>query len=93
MPHWRPGRTNSPRPIKINPFPADIIQILAIAADQRSDQQRQRLREYYRSLDSELARLQAVVQRSEEQLKNKRLIGIQDLAWALINNPAFLFNH
>ena len=32
------------------------------------------------------------VQRGEEQRKNPRLIGVQDLAWALINNPAFLFN-
>ena len=26
-------------------------------------------------------------------IKNKRLTAAQDLAWALINNPAFLFNH
>lgn len=29
---------------------------------------------------------------SQQQLGNKRLIGAQDLAWALINNPSFLFN-
>jgi hypothetical protein len=27
------------------------------------------------------------------QQQNKRLAATQDLAWALINTPAFLFNH
>jgi hypothetical protein len=26
-------------------------------------------------------------------LENPRLAAVQDLAWALINSPAFLFNH
>ncbi|MFT5411638.1 MAG: WD40 repeat protein, partial [Verrucomicrobiales bacterium] len=30
---------------------------------------------------------------STKQLTQRRLIGAQDLAWALINTPAFLFNH
>jgi len=29
---------------------------------------------------------------ADDQMKNARAVGIQDLAWALINNPAFLFN-
>ena len=36
---------------------------------------------------------QRAVELSTKQLVDKRLYGAQDIAWALINNPAFLFNH
>jgi hypothetical protein len=44
-------------------------------------------------LDPKLVQLRQDVKDSEKQLANKRLTGMQDLAWALINNPAFLFNY
>jgi hypothetical protein len=40
----------------------------------------------------QLAQLRADVELSTRQLKNKRLTAAQDLAWALINTPSFLFN-
>ena len=43
--------------------------------------------------DAKLIRLKADVEYSAKQLQAKRLTTAQDLAWALINNPAFLFNH
>ncbi|MBL6766266.1 MAG: DUF1549 domain-containing protein [Verrucomicrobiae bacterium] len=43
--------------------------------------------------DPEQSRLQRAAKLSEEQLKQARLMGMQDLAWALVNSPAFLFNH
>mgnify|MGYP000224075007 CR=1 FL=1 len=42
--------------------------------------------------DPKLARLRRAVQLSQQQLENGRLTVAQDLAWALINSPAFLFN-
>jgi hypothetical protein len=44
-------------------------------------------------LDPKLQQLRRAVALSEEQLKNKRLTVAQDVVWALINSPAFLYNH
>ncbi|MEO1991507.1 MAG: DUF1549 domain-containing protein [Pirellulales bacterium] len=43
--------------------------------------------------DPAIVRLRSDVQASMQQLNNQRLTAIQDLAWALINSPAFFFNH
>ena len=45
------------------------------------------------AIDPQLVQLRADAAMSTRQMGNKRLTGAQDLAWALINNPAFLFNH
>ncbi len=44
-------------------------------------------------LDIKLVQLRRDAELSQKQLGNKRLTAAQDLAWALINSPAFLFNH
>jgi hypothetical protein len=43
-------------------------------------------------LDPDLVQLRIDAEASKKQIANKRLTAAQDLAWALINNPAFLFN-
>ncbi|MDG2388704.1 MAG: DUF1553 domain-containing protein [Planctomycetaceae bacterium] len=43
--------------------------------------------------DPNLVQLKKDLTMSETQTGNKRLTMAQDLAWALINSPAFLFNH
>lgn len=43
--------------------------------------------------DARLVRLRSDLEFSKKQLEAKRLTAAQDLAWALINSPAFLFNH
>jgi WD40 repeat protein len=43
--------------------------------------------------DAELERLRADVEQSVRQSATARLTVAQDVAWALINSPAFLFNH
>jgi len=44
------------------------------------------------TLDPKLVQLRADAALSTTQLANQRLTGAQDLAWAIINNPSFLFN-
>ena len=42
--------------------------------------------------DTRLKQLEAQLAASAKQVENQRLVGAQDLAWALLNSPAFLFN-
>ena len=43
--------------------------------------------------DPKLIRLREDVAQSSQQASNIRLTAAEDLTWALINSPAFLFNH
>jgi hypothetical protein len=84
--------TSAKLPLNTPNVPANIAAVLAVAPEARSDAQKAELLAYYRSIDSEWARLSQAVAAAAEQQKNHRLTGAQDLAWALINSPAFLFN-
>ncbi|MSU59685.1 MAG: DUF1549 domain-containing protein [Pedosphaera sp.] len=44
-------------------------------------------------LDPYLVQLREDAKASGRQIENKRLTVVQDLTWALINSPGFLFNH
>ncbi len=44
-------------------------------------------------IDPDLLELRRIANLSSQQAKNRRLTLAQDLAWVLINSPAFLFNH
>ena len=89
---FRVSVTTAKRPLTPSTLPEKIAPILAIAPEARSDAQKAELAAYYRSLDLEWNRLTKAVATSAEQQKNERLTGAQDLSWALINSPAFLFN-
>jgi hypothetical protein len=89
---FRIAVTGSPRPLKLQSIPGDLAALLAIPAADRNDEQRAALLEKYRATDKKWQELQATFSKTKELLKNERLIGLQDLAWALINNPSFLFN-
>ncbi len=42
---------------------------------------------------AEYYQLRADAEQSKTQLENIRLTAAEDLTWALVNSPAFLFNH
>ena len=67
------------------PLPVDA-QLVALEAKHQASQSPI-------TLDPKLVQLRRDADLSAKQLGNKRLTAAQDLAWALINSPAFLFNH
>jgi hypothetical protein len=89
---FRLSATTSKRPLRLDGPPAEIAAVLETPAEKRTAEQKAALANYHRGLDPQYARIAAQAREAEELEKNKRLGGAQDLAWALINNPAFLFN-
>ncbi|HXD88297.1 MAG TPA: DUF1553 domain-containing protein, partial [Urbifossiella sp.] len=69
----------------------DVIALLETPMDKRTEAQKDRLRGMYLAQDKEYARLSADA--ANPPPADPRILGAQDLTWALINNPAFLFNH
>jgi hypothetical protein len=84
--------TTKPPVLLQGQVPENITKIIDIPAVERTPEQQAAVLNYYRSIDPELARLQ---RRVGEFIvpADPRTLGAQDLAWALINSPAFLFNH
>jgi WD40 repeat protein len=70
---------NAEQPLPVDP---KLVELREILAD----------REQPLPEDPKLGRLKRAVELSEQQLENGRLTLAQDLAWALVNSPAFLFN-
>ncbi len=87
--------SNAARPVLLEgpQLPKEIADILAVAADQRTADQQAVLRTHYTSIDGDLVIFKRAVDEHAKQTGNARLRGAQDLVWALINSPAFLFNH
>jgi hypothetical protein len=83
--------TTSKPPLALTPLPENLAKLLAIDPAQRTPPQKAELSNLYRAQDPELARLQRAVA-EQGQPVDKRQPGAQDLAWALINSKAFLFN-
>jgi hypothetical protein len=91
---FRVSLTSSPRPLRIKEeLPRAIAEILAIRPEKRGASQAAALAGYFRALDPEHVRLSQGLAAYTRWSREKRVIGAQDLTWALINSPAFLFNH
>jgi hypothetical protein len=89
---FRLSVTTHKGPIDFQRVPESIVKLITLPADKRTPQQQQEIVNYYRSQDPELLRLQKAVA-DHGKPGDKRLLGMQDLAWALINSNEFLFNH
>jgi hypothetical protein len=89
---FRLSVTTAKPPVGISALPDYLGKILAVAPEKRSADQKAAVTDYFRSLDAELPRLQQAV--AEHIVPaDARVVGAQDLAWALVNSKAFLFNH
>jgi len=89
---FRLAFTTAPTPLKIKLLPDNIVKILHTPEEKRNDAQKNALTNYFRAQDDQLRQLQDAVS-SYRVPADPRAVGAQDLSWALINSPAFLFNH
>jgi hypothetical protein len=89
---FRLSATTAAKPMLADGLPTAVAKVLAVPAEKRTEAQKTELANYYRGTDAELARLQQALAQLPRNV-DKRLLGAQDLAWALLNSPAFLFNH
>ena len=79
--YWRQSKelSDAKMPLVVDPKHTDLKAALATANEPIK-------------LDPLLVQLRIDAAASQKQVGNKRLTVVQDLTWALINNPAFLFN-
>ena len=88
---FRVSATTDKEPRLADGIPAEVRNLLAVPADKRTDAQKARLTQLHRARDAQYGYLAGTVAIAPPA--DKRVTGAQDLAWALINSPAFLFNH
>jgi len=72
------------------PLPLDVADILETPDAERTPAQVARIRDMYVNQDGDYQRLLREVPQAPPA--DARVMGAQDLAWALINTPSFLFN-
>ena len=88
---FRLSVTDAPNPHLAGTVPADIVAILKVEPSKRTPKQTEMMRNKYIAQDAQYAALKAKL--AEVPPSDARVLGARDLAWALINSPAFLFNH
>ena len=88
---FRISVTTDKAPKLASPLTPDQATLLGTPVEQRTPDQKAKLRAMYLAQDKEYARLAA--EASKAPPSDARVLGAQDLVWALINTPAFLFNH
>lgn len=87
---FRLSVTTDPSPRLQSPLTPQQLTILETPVEKRTQAQKDQLRQMYLAQDKEYARLAADA--ADAPPADARVLGAQDLVWALINTPAFLFN-
>ncbi len=87
---FRLSYTADKKPRLASPVPADLLKIVETESGKRTPEQVAKLTQAYLATDAEYQRLQRDVPAAPPV--DARVLGAQDLTWALINTPSFLFN-
>ncbi|MBA4062833.1 MAG: hypothetical protein C0501_03840 [Isosphaera sp.] len=87
---FRLSVTTDPNPRLGSPLTPEQTAVLATPPEARTAEQKAKFRALYLAQDREYQRLQA--EAANAPPADARVLGAQDLVWALINSPAFLFN-
>jgi hypothetical protein len=87
---FRLSVTTEPNPSLQSTLTPEQVAMLDTPVEKRTQAQKDALRQMYLAQDKEYARLAA--QAADAPPADSRVLGAQDLVWALINTPAFLFN-
>jgi hypothetical protein len=87
---FRLSVTTDPNPKLGSSLTPETHALLETPAEKRTPQQKDALRAMYLAQDKEYPRLAA--EAANAPPADARVLGAQDLVWALINTPAFLFN-
>jgi hypothetical protein len=88
---FRLSVTTDKNPRLASPLTAEELTLLDTPADERTAEQKAKLRAKYLAQDRDYQRLAA--EAAKVPPSDPRVLGAQDLVWALVNSPAFLFNH
>jgi hypothetical protein len=89
---FRISTTSDTNPLRLPSEPEEIESILFVPPETRTAEQSARLFAFFRDRDPKWQELNDRATLTRSQAERERLTGVQDLAWALINSPAFLFN-
>ena len=87
---FRLSYTTDKNPRLATPVTAELAKLLDTPVKDRTPSQKANLRKRYLAQDAEYSRLKAEAAKTPPS--DARVLGAQDLTWALLNNPAFLFN-